>query len=98
MASSSGVVTTENTDDDVFLNGDNGSPKSIASSGDGVISDRKLPRRSSLIKDHTRRNSDKKKTVSFTSLPSEKAIVTGLYLWPMYLVLFRFTVAIFVIN
>lgn len=65
--------------DEVFTNGDMERTKSFGSTnGDGtLLEQQKLPRRSSLIKDNSKRVTERKKTVSFSSLPNEKAIVTG---------------------
>ena len=50
---------------------------SVSSGDDGSeSSDHTLPRRSSLIKDTTRRRS-RKKTVSFSTFPEERQISTG---------------------
>ena len=54
---------------------ENGSISSEAEEG-STESDQTLPRRSSLIKDTTRRRS-RKKTVSFSTFPEEKPISTG---------------------
>ena len=55
---------------------------SLSSEADGSTeSDQALPRRSSLIKDTTRRRS-RKKTVSFSTFPEERQISTGKWVSP----------------
>ena len=64
--------------DDVFLNGESESSACNLLSPDAGVSRPVLPRRSSLVKDHTRRGKDRKKTVSFSSMPNEKPVVNGM--------------------
>ena len=65
--------------DDVFIeNGD-----TDTRNGCGMLhpeygsSDKVLPRRSSLVKDPSRRQQQRKKTVSFSSMPNDRTIVNG---------------------
>ena len=76
------IAPNVGNNDEVFTNGDLENAKnSVSLSEDIVLSEQKLPRRSSLIKDGSRRASERKKTVSFSSLPGEKTIVTGMFFY-----------------
>ena len=69
------MITLVNMSDEVFQNGnkDTLSPKL---SEDMPKSTAVINRRSSLVKDSSRRPTPKK-TVSFSSMPNEKKVVTG---------------------
>ena len=64
--------------DEVFENGelDDAKGNSYLHPEYGAQTDPVLPRRSSLMKDSSRRN-QRKKTVSFSSMPNEKTVVNG---------------------
>lgn len=69
--------------EDVFVNGNSDSESKTESvtdqeSLDTVPLDKTLPRKSSFMnKDGSRRNVNRKKTVSFSSMPTERKIATG---------------------
>ena len=64
--------------DEVFENGelDDAKGNSYLHPEYGAVTEQVLPRRSSLLKDSSRRN-QRKKTVSFSSMPNEKTVVNG---------------------
>ena len=67
-------------DDDVLVNGDSeddkGGGKLLHPDYNTNPEDPAIPRRSSLVKDASRRQ-QRKKTVSFSSMPNEKTVVNG---------------------
>ena len=66
-------------EDEIFLNGDSQNEKknNLLHPGDNYCGpENPIPRRSSLVKDGSRRT-NRKKTVSFSSMPAEKKIVNG---------------------
>ncbi len=76
------VMKPSENQDDVFVNGESNGSKNagLLHPGYGNSSSEKavLPRRSSLIKDASRRRGDqRKKTVSFSSMPNEKSVING---------------------
>ena len=69
-----------NMSDEVFQNGERDSVLSeLSTFEDNLKSTPGIPRRSSLVKDLGRRPT-RKKTVSFSSMPNEKKVVTGEFL------------------
>ena len=78
-------VLTEGPVDEVFANGDDEDPEpdgSYRNSGFlhpnyGSSPEQVMPRKSSLIKDASGRRNRRKKTVSFSSMPGERTIVSG---------------------
>lgn len=67
--------------DEVFVNGDTSvtpSEDNVEDSMDANLPEKVLPRRSSLLKETTNRKTQRKKTVSFSSMPAERPITTGL--------------------
>ncbi|BFZ05127.1 hypothetical protein BsWGS_08166 [Bradybaena similaris] len=91
VENSNGIVNTmEDKAEDVFLNGDNNVCEEEENEEDdddedeyGVcnsdtnLPDQVLPRRSSLMNKDGSRRPIRKKTVSFSSMPTEKKIATG---------------------
>jgi hypothetical protein len=69
---------TNPNNDDVFVNGESDSSRSntLLHPEYGGVPGQVLPRRSSLIKDPNRRK-DRKKTVSFSSMPNERSVING---------------------
>lgn len=65
--------------DDVFVNGDNASAinSNLLTPDYSSIPKQLLPRRSSLVKDRSHKK-ERKKTVSFSSMPNEKTVVNGM--------------------
>ena len=64
--------------DEVFVNGDNeNESQNLLSLECTSKPPQMIPRRSSLVKDTSRRSKDRKKTVSFSSMPNEKKVVNG---------------------
>ena len=65
--------------DEVFENGeeDNTKNNNLLHPEYNMLPDQVLPRRSSLVKDGSKRAKDRKKTVSFSSMPNEKTVVNG---------------------
>lgn len=72
-------MQTPDTKDEVFLNGETDAERnnSMLHPEYGTSEQGVLPRRSSLIKDSSRRQQQRKKTVSFSSMPNEKTVVNG---------------------
>lgn len=71
-----------NDEDSIFVNGEeeSGHVRNHSNlSADGNLRGQVLPRRSSLIKDAASRKHQRKKTVSFSSMPTERKITTGKY-------------------
>lgn len=70
---------------EVFVNGSSEKElKSECTNGSGnmdfIPTEKILPRKSSFMsKDGTRRNHSRKKTVSFSSMPTERKIATGMF-------------------
>ena len=67
--------------DEVFTSGDEEATfkdNSLLHADYGSTPDQVLPRKSSLMKDSNRRNR-RKKTVSFSSMPGEKTIISGMH-------------------
>lgn len=64
--------------DEVFVNGDTDGSKgnNLLHPEYNTMPDQVLPRRSSLVKDANRRQ-QRKKTVSFSSMPNERSVVNG---------------------
>lgn len=68
---------------DVFINGNSDSESKNENSNDQenldtLSLDKTIPRKSSFMsKDGSRRNHNRKKTVSFSSMPTERKIATG---------------------
>ena len=72
--------------DEVFVNGESDVAKGenyLKPDYSGAMPAQPLPRRSSLMKDASRRN-QRKKTVSFTSMPNEKTVINGKFLVDNY--------------
>ena len=65
--------------DDVFVNGEADAERNdtMLTPEYGAGDEGVLPRRSSLMKDASRRQQQRKKTVSFSSMPNEKTVVNG---------------------
>ena len=72
-------IVTDEPKDDVFVNGDAGTipDANLLHPEAGNLGDDPLPRRSSMIKNDGARRQARKKTVSFSSMPTEKKIVNG---------------------
>ncbi len=67
-------------DDDILTNGNGEQAKEdgLLHPEDTDLPDQMIPRRSSLVKDASRRQQQRKtKTVSFSSMPNEKTVVNG---------------------
>ena len=67
------------TTDEVFENGEEDSSRNsnLLHPEYNMLPDQVLPRRSSLVKDGSKRAKERKKTVSFSSMPNEKTVVNG---------------------
>lgn len=65
--------------DEVFQNGEEDSTRNnnLLNPEYNMLPEQVLPRRSSLLKDGSKRAKDRKKTVSFSSMPNEKTVVNG---------------------
>lgn len=73
------VNSESQPDEEVFANGDEDSSRdsnSFLHPEYGSTPEQVMPRKSSLIKDTSRRNR-RKKTVSFSSMPGERTVVNG---------------------
>ena len=80
------VKSVNSQSDDVFINGESESGANNLLTPDTCMSRPVLPRRSSLVKDHSRRAKDRKKTVSFSSMPNEKPVVNGIIILIVYII------------
>ena len=67
--------------DDVFENGEEDTARNnnLLHPEYNMLPEQVLPRRSSLVKDGHKKSKDRKKTVSFSSMPNEKTVVNGMY-------------------
>ena len=65
--------------DEVFENGEEDTSRNnnMLHPEYNMQQDQVLPRRSSLVKDGSKRAKERKKTVSFSSMPNEKTVVNG---------------------
>ena len=77
--------------DEVFLNGEEDTERNdtMLTPEYGLEDQGVLPRRSSLLKDASRRQQQRKKTVSFSSMPNEKTVVDGRCRLFLIIVLFQ---------
>lgn len=77
-------MKTQPVSEEVFLNGDSDTSRDnnlLHPEDNSTLPEQVLPRRSSLVKDPNRRNQRKTKTVSFSSMPNEKTVVNGKFIW-----------------